>query len=58
MCVLVDLVSEGVLSSACSRVDACVRILGDALVCLLGSLSTSALDRLRDVVGRVLGHCG
>ncbi len=50
----VDLVRDGILSGRGTRGQACVRVLGDRLVGLLGCLSTGALDSLRDVVGGVL----
>ena len=47
---LILLVDEGILSGRETGADACVRVFGNALVGLLGSLGTGALDGLRDVV--------
>lgn len=51
---LVELVSNGILGGGSTAGDGCIRVLGDLLVGLLGSLRTSALDGLGNVVGGVL----
>lgn len=51
---LVLLVAECVLGSAGAGGDVGIAALSDALVGLLGSLSSSALNGLRDVVGGLL----
>jgi hypothetical protein len=51
---LVLLVTEGILGGAGTSSDVGIAVLGDALVGLLGSLGTGALDGLSDVVGGVL----
>lgn len=51
---LVLLVEEGILGSAGAGGDVGIAALSDTLVGLLGSLSSSALEGLRDVVGGVL----
>lgn len=48
------LVGDGVLAGSQAGSEAGIRVLGDALVGLLGCLGTSALDGLGDVVGGVL----
>lgn len=53
---LILLVDEGVLCGRGARADACVAVLCDLLVGLLGGLSTGTLDGLRDVVGSVLSR--
>jgi hypothetical protein len=51
---LVLLVGNGILSGAGTSGDLGIVVLSDILVCLLGSLSASALNGLGDVVGGVL----
>jgi len=51
---LVLLVDNSILGSGGSAGQACVVVLGDGLVGLLGGLSSTALDGLRDVVGGIL----
>jgi hypothetical protein len=51
---LVELVSDGILSGSGAGAQAGITVLGDALVSLLGSLSTGALNGLGNVVGGVL----
>ena len=51
---LVLLVEDGVLGGGGTAADACVAVLGDVLVDLLGCLGPGALDGLRDVVCGVL----
>lgn len=51
---LVELVSDGILCGGGAVGKACVAILGDVLVDLLGSFGTGALDGLRNVVCGVL----
>ena len=51
---LVLLVDEGILGSFSTGAQLGVIVLSDVLVGLLGSLGTSALDGLSDVVGGVL----
>lgn len=51
---LVLLVDNGVLGGLCTSTDACVGVLGDVLVGLLGARVGTALDGLRDVVCGVL----
>jgi hypothetical protein len=51
---LVLLVDDGVLSGGGTAGKACIVVLGDVLVGLLGSCGTSALDSLSGVVGGVL----
>ena len=51
---LVLLVDNGILGSGGAAGEACVVVLGDALVGLLGGFGTGALNGLRDVVGGVL----
>lgn len=51
---LILLVDNGILCSGSSAAQASIRVLGDMLVGLLGCLSTTALDGLRDVVDGVL----
>ena len=51
---LVLLVGNGILSGAGTGGDVGIVVLSDILVCLLGSLSASALNGLGDVVGGVL----
>lgn len=51
---LVLLVNGGILCGSGAGAQACVRVLGDLLVGLLGSLSTGTLDGLSDVVAGVL----
>lgn len=53
---LVLLVNDGVLAGGETGAQACIVVLGNALVGLLGSFSTGALDGLADVVGGVLIH--
>lgn len=52
---LVLLVEGGVLGCACASTHARVRVLGDVLVGLLGTLVGDALSGLGDVVCGVLG---
>lgn len=51
---LILLVNESVLAGGQTGAEACVVVLGDRLVGLLGSFGTSALDGLRHVVCGVL----
>lgn len=51
---LVLLVDESILGSAGAGGDVGIAVLSDALVGLLGSLSSSSLDGLSDVVGGLL----
>jgi hypothetical protein len=51
---LVLLVDGGILGGSGSRPKACVGILRDVLVCLLGCSGASSLDGLRNVVCGVL----
>lgn len=51
---LVFLVDDGILGGGCSTGQASIRVLSDILVGLLGSLGSSALNRLLDVVCGVL----
>ena len=51
---LVELVGDGILCGSGAGADAGVRVLGNLLVGLVGSLGTGALDGLRNVVGGVL----
>jgi hypothetical protein len=53
---LVLLVDDGVLGGSGTAGKACVVVLGDLLVGLLGCLSTSSLNGLGDVVCGVLGE--
>ena len=55
---LVELVSNGILCGGGAGAEACVVVLGDLLVGLLGSLSTGALDGLGNVVCGVLWWAG
>src|SRR5689334_13543465 len=50
---LVELVADGITSGLGAGAEACVAVLGDVLVGLLGSSGGSALDGLGDVVGGV-----
>ena len=50
---LVELVADGITSSLGAGADACVVILGDVLVGLLGSSGGGSLNGLGDVVGGV-----
>jgi hypothetical protein len=50
----IHLVGNSILGSRSTASQARIRVLGDALVGLLGSLGTGALDSLSDVVGGVL----
>lgn len=52
--VLILLVTEGVNGGVGASADAGIGVLGDLLVCDLGSLGTGALDGLSNVVGGVL----
>lgn len=51
---LVELVSNGILCGSGAGAEACVVVLGNLLVGLLGSFRTGALDGLGNVVGGVL----
>ena len=51
---LVLLVDDGILGGAGASAQAGVAVLGDVLVGLLGSLSSSALNGLSDVVNGLL----
>lgn len=50
----IELVTDGVLGGRGTGGDAGIVVLGDVLVGLLGSGSTSSLNSLSDVVGGVL----
>lgn len=50
---LIHLVSNSVLGGSGTAAQACVGVLGDRLVSLLGSLSSGALDGLSDVANLV-----
>jgi hypothetical protein len=52
---LVELVADGVLGGSGAGAQACVGVLGDLLVGLVGCLGAGTLDGLGDVVDSVLG---
>jgi hypothetical protein len=54
MCLLVDLVTDGIASSLGTGGEGSVGVLGDILVGLLAGCGTAALDGLGDVVRSVL----
>lgn len=53
---LILLVDDSVLGGSGTGGDACVTVLGNLLVGLLGSLSTGTLDGFGNVAGGVLGE--
>lgn len=57
VCLLVDLVGDGITSGLCSGTDAGIAVLGNILVSLLGCGGACTLDGLRDVVCGLPGYC-